>query len=53
MIREQNHEISQILSKGLSDYDDKVEALDNLYQFYKAIDVKKTQILNTEVDGTI
>jgi hypothetical protein len=30
-----------------------VEALDNLYQFYKAIDVKKTQLLNTEVDGTI
>lgn len=30
-----------------------MEALDNLYQFYKAIDVKKTQLLNTEVDGTI
>lgn len=30
-----------------------MEALDNLYQFYKAIDVKKTQLLDTEVDGTI
>ena len=53
MIREQNHEISQIYSKGLSEYEDKVEALDNLYQFYKAIDVKRSQLLNTEVDGTI
>ena len=45
--------MSQIYSKGLSEYEDKVEALDNLYQFYKAIDVKKSQLLNTEVDGTI
>ncbi len=53
MIREQNHEISQIYSKGLSEYEDKVEALDNLYKFYKAIDLKKSQLLNTKVDGTI
>lgn len=53
MIREQNHEISQIHSKGLSDFEDKIEALDNLYQYYKAIDAKKSQTLNSEVDGAI
>lgn len=53
MIREQNHEISLIHNKGLPDFEDKIEALDNLYQYYKAIEAKKSQTSNSEVDGGI